>query len=85
MTRTIISTDLGDIEADLFTEGAPKAAQNFIDLAKKGFYDDVIFHRVIPGSSSRAATGSTARSRRSTLARSGRAAPATSSRTSRSR
>jgi peptidyl-prolyl cis-trans isomerase B (cyclophilin B) len=49
MTRAIISTELGDIEADLFTEGAPKAAQNFIDLATKGFYDDVIFHRVIPG------------------------------------
>jgi cyclophilin family peptidyl-prolyl cis-trans isomerase len=48
-TRAIISTDLGDIEADLYTEGAPKAAQNFIDLAKKGFYDDVVFHRVIPG------------------------------------
>jgi cyclophilin family peptidyl-prolyl cis-trans isomerase len=48
-THAIISTELGDIEADLFTEGAPKAAQNFIDLAKKGFYDDVIFHRVIPG------------------------------------
>ncbi|HEX5826984.1 MAG TPA: peptidylprolyl isomerase [Candidatus Limnocylindrales bacterium] len=49
MTRAIISTELGDIEADLYTDGAPKAAQNFIDLAKKGFYDDVIFHRVIPG------------------------------------
>jgi cyclophilin family peptidyl-prolyl cis-trans isomerase len=49
MTRAIITTDLGDIEADLFTEGAPKAAKNFIDLATKGFYDDVIFHRVIPG------------------------------------
>ena len=49
MTRAIISTDLGDIEADLFTDGAPKAAGNFIDLAKKGYYDDVIFHRVIPG------------------------------------
>ena len=49
MTRALISTDLGDIEADLFTDGAPKAANNFIDLAKKGYYDDVIFHRVIPG------------------------------------
>jgi peptidyl-prolyl cis-trans isomerase B (cyclophilin B) len=48
-TRAIIATDLGDIEADLFTDGAPKAAQNFIDLAKKGFYDDVVFHRCIPG------------------------------------
>jgi len=48
-TRAIIATDLGDIEADLFTEGAPKATQNFVDLAKKGFYDDVVFHRCIPG------------------------------------
>ena len=37
------------IEADLFTVGAPKAAANFVKLAKQGFYDDVIFHRVIPG------------------------------------
>jgi cyclophilin family peptidyl-prolyl cis-trans isomerase len=49
MTRAVIATEAGDIELDLFTEGAPKAAQNFIDLARKGFYDDVIFHRVIPG------------------------------------
>jgi cyclophilin family peptidyl-prolyl cis-trans isomerase len=49
MTRATIATELGDIEVDLFTEGAPKAAGNFIDLARKGFYDDVIFHRVIPG------------------------------------
>ena len=49
MSRATISTDLGDIDIDLFTDAAPKAAQNFIDLAKKGFYDDVIFHRVIPG------------------------------------
>jgi cyclophilin family peptidyl-prolyl cis-trans isomerase len=49
MTRAIISTDLGDIEADLFTDGAPKAADNFVALANKGYYDDVIFHRVIPG------------------------------------
>ena len=49
MTRAVIATEAGDIEVDLFTEGAPKAAQNFIDLANKGFYDDVIFNRVIPG------------------------------------
>ncbi len=49
MTHAIISTELGDIEVDLFTDSAPKAAQNFVDLAQKGFYDDVIFHRVIPG------------------------------------
>ena len=49
MTRAIIATELGTIEADLFTEGAPKAAGNFVKLAKQGFYDDVIFHRCIPG------------------------------------
>jgi cyclophilin family peptidyl-prolyl cis-trans isomerase len=49
MTRAVISTDLGDIEADLFTTDAPKAAGNFVELANKGYYDDVIFHRVIPG------------------------------------
>src|SRR3954464_1927618 len=49
MTRAIIATELGAIEADLFTDGAPKAAGNFVKLAKQGYYDDVIFHRVIPG------------------------------------
>ena len=49
MTRAVIATEIGDIEIDLFTQSAPKAAQNFIDLANKGFYGDVIFHRVIPG------------------------------------
>jgi len=49
MTHAIIATELGDIEVDLFATDAPKAAQNFVDLAGKGFYDDVIFHRVIPG------------------------------------
>jgi cyclophilin family peptidyl-prolyl cis-trans isomerase len=49
VTRVIIATEAGDIEADLFVQGAPKAAANFVKLAKEGFYDDVIFHRVIPG------------------------------------
>ena len=49
MTRVVIATEAGQIEADLFIEGAPKATANFVKLAKAGFYDDVIFHRVIPG------------------------------------
>jgi cyclophilin family peptidyl-prolyl cis-trans isomerase len=57
MTRATIATELGDIELDLFTGAAPKAAQNFVDLAKKGFYDDVIFHRVIPGFVAQAGDG----------------------------
>jgi cyclophilin family peptidyl-prolyl cis-trans isomerase len=49
MTKAVISTEKGDIELELFDTGAPKTVQNFVDLANKGFYDDVIFHRVIPG------------------------------------
>ena len=49
MTRATIATDLGDIEIELYSNDAPRAAQNFVDLANKGYYDDVIFHRVIPG------------------------------------
>ena len=49
MARATISTTLGDIELDVFTTDAPKAANNFLDLAEKGFYDGVIFHRVVPG------------------------------------
>ena len=57
MTRATIATEHGPIEIDLFSKAAPKAAQNFIDLAKKGFYDDVIFHRVIPGFVAQAGDG----------------------------
>jgi cyclophilin family peptidyl-prolyl cis-trans isomerase len=49
MTSATIATEIGDIEVDLFDESAPKATANFIKLADAGFYDDVIFHRVIPG------------------------------------
>jgi cyclophilin family peptidyl-prolyl cis-trans isomerase len=49
MASATISTDKGDIVVELFTEDAPKAAKNFLDLARKGFYDGVIFHRVVPG------------------------------------
>jgi cyclophilin family peptidyl-prolyl cis-trans isomerase len=49
MTKATIATEKGDIEVELFSNDAPKATQNFIDLARKGYYDDVVFHRVIPG------------------------------------
>jgi cyclophilin family peptidyl-prolyl cis-trans isomerase len=57
MTRATIATELGAIEIELHTSLAPKAAQNFIDLARKGFYDDVVFHRVIPGFVAQAGDG----------------------------
>ena len=45
----IMKTTKGDIELRLFPEHAPKAVENFLGLAEKGYYDGVIFHRVIDG------------------------------------
>ena len=42
-----LSTSLGDVEIELFTDKMPITAQNFIKLAKAGFYDGLHFHRVI--------------------------------------
>lgn len=47
--RAIIKTKFGDIEMKLFPDVAPKHVENFIKLAKSGFYNGTIFHRVIPG------------------------------------
>ena len=49
MTKAIISTRHGDITLEFFPETAPNHVQNFLDLARAGFYDDTLFHRVIPG------------------------------------
>ncbi|QBE48913.1 peptidylprolyl isomerase [Leucobacter triazinivorans] len=43
-----IHTNHGDIVLNLFGNHAPKTVKNFVDLAAKGFYDGVIFHRIIP-------------------------------------
>ena len=39
----------GEIKIEFFPEDAPKTVENFVTLAKKGFYDGLTFHRVIPG------------------------------------
>jgi cyclophilin family peptidyl-prolyl cis-trans isomerase len=44
-----IRTTQGDIRIELFRDRAPKTVENFVTLAKKGFYNGVLFHRVIPG------------------------------------
>ncbi len=41
--------DGGLIKAELYPEIAPKTVKNFVSLVEKGFYDGLIFHRVIPG------------------------------------
>ena len=45
----VIETSLGNIEFELLEDLAPGHVKNFKDLAKEGFYDGTIFHRVIPG------------------------------------
>lgn len=45
----IITTEHGDIKIELYSEKAPKTVANFKKLAQDGFYDDLTFHRVIPG------------------------------------
>ena len=44
-----IETTKGTITLELYPEDAPKTVENFLTLAKKGFYNGIIFHRVIPG------------------------------------
>lgn len=43
----ILKTGLGDIEVNLFADKAPNTVNNFVFLAREGYYDDTIFHRVI--------------------------------------
>ena len=45
----VIETTLGQIEIELFTDIAPKTVNNFVNLSNDGYYDNVIFHRVIKG------------------------------------
>jgi len=47
--RAIIKTKFGDIEIEFYPDVAPRHVENFIKLAKDGFYNGTIFHRVIPG------------------------------------
>jgi peptidyl-prolyl cis-trans isomerase B (cyclophilin B) len=48
MSQMTMTTNHGDIVLELFDEDAPETVQNFRTLAEKGFYDGLIFHRVIP-------------------------------------
>jgi len=48
-TKAVIETKFGNIEVKFFPDIAPNHVNNFIELAKKGFYDGTTFHRVIPG------------------------------------
>jgi cyclophilin family peptidyl-prolyl cis-trans isomerase len=44
-----LHTNLGDVEIELFAEEAPQTVNNFVFLAREGYFDGVVFHRVVPG------------------------------------
>jgi len=48
MVKAIVNTNLGNIQFELLADIAPETVRNFIKLAKSGFYDGTLFHRVIP-------------------------------------
>lgn len=45
--NVVIETNMGKIELKMFRKEAPKTVENFVQLAKKGYYNGIIFHRVI--------------------------------------
>src|SRR6186997_80361 len=48
MSQATMHTNHGAIELELFEDDAPKTVDNFVKLSKDGFYDGLVFHRVIP-------------------------------------
>ncbi len=49
LPRVLFQTSAGDILLELFENQAPNTVANFISLVEKGYYDGIVFHRVIPG------------------------------------
>jgi len=47
--KAVISTSAGDMTVELWNDVAPKHAENFLKLARAGFYDNLTFHRILPG------------------------------------
>jgi len=46
--KVVLITSHGEIEIELWTKEAPKACKNFIQLCMEGYYDNTIFHRLVP-------------------------------------
>lgn len=46
--KVIINTTMGELEIELWCKEIPKATRNFIQLCLEGYYDNTIFHRLIP-------------------------------------
>jgi len=48
VTQATLQTSHGPVAVELFDDDAPKTVENFVELSRKGFYDGLTFHRVIP-------------------------------------
>ena len=48
MTKAEMVTEKGTMQIEFYDDDAPNTVKNFVDLSKKGFYDGLTFHRVIP-------------------------------------
>jgi len=48
MSKVVLETSMGEITLELYRDHAPKTCKNFSELAKRGYYNNVIFHRIIP-------------------------------------
>lgn len=46
--KALLKTTVGDIDIELWSKEAPKACRNFVQLCLEGYYDNTIFHRVVP-------------------------------------
>jgi len=49
MVAGTITTEFGDVVVELYPDAAPNTVENFKKLAKSGFYDGLVFHRIVPG------------------------------------
>lgn len=47
-TNVVLDTTMGSITLELYNDHAPKTCGNFASLARRGYYNDIIFHRIIP-------------------------------------
>ncbi|KZP01070.1 cyclophilin-like protein [Calocera viscosa TUFC12733] len=47
MSRVVFETNMGELELELYWQHAPKTCKNFSELAKRGYYNNTVFHRII--------------------------------------
>lgn len=46
--KVLLRTSVGEIEIELWSKESPKAARNFVQLCLEGYYDETVFHRLVP-------------------------------------